>query len=53
MIEYIAITFPDANLAGWTGPGWYFWDEAQSSCIGPFGSKAECERAAKHYGDQL
>lgn len=28
----------DPDLCGFTEPGWYFWDETQSQCFGPFAS---------------
>jgi hypothetical protein len=42
-------TFPDADVAGWDGPGWYFWDETEAHCHGPFGTKVEAEVAMKKY----
>ena len=38
----------DADLAGWDGPGWYFWDEAYQ-LHGPFGSKGEANSALSSY----
>ena len=27
----------DLNNTGFSGEGWYFWDETQSRCYGPYG----------------
>jgi hypothetical protein len=53
MVDYIATDWPDADLAGWEGPGWYFWTEDQATCIGPFATAAEAEAAAKEYAETL
>lgn len=26
----------DRQAQGYTSPGWYFWDETQSTCYGPY-----------------
>lgn len=36
IVQYIHETFEDAHLAGYTNPGWYFWDETESQCYGPY-----------------
>lgn len=49
MIEYIAEPFDDADLAGYTAPGWYFWT-AKLECVGPFSSCLETVRHRDLHG---
>ena len=53
VVEYLQGDWPDARLAGWDGPGWYFWTETWSYCVGPFKTKEEATDAAKIYGEKL
>ena len=41
---------PDGDIAGWDGPGWYFWDESYH-LHGPFSSKEETEELESNYND--
>lgn len=43
----------DGELAGYDGPGWYFWDETQAYCHGPFGTKEDAESALTSYCESL
>lgn len=43
----------DLKNAGWDGPGWYFWDETQAHCHGPFGNRDEANAALILYGEHL
>ena len=52
-VEYIEHSWPDGDLAGWDGPGWYFWDESQSQCIGPFEDAGEASYSAAVYAAAL
>jgi len=40
--EYLFINPSDGSYVpngwGWDGPGWYFWDETQAYCHGPYES---------------
>jgi hypothetical protein len=47
-VQYIAESFEDSDLAGWTKPGWYFWDEA-ASCHGPYESEQEARAKLDEY----
>lgn len=38
----------DADLMGWVGPGWYFWDEAYQ-LHGPFETEKETSAALSMY----
>jgi len=38
---------------GYQGPGWYFWDETQSDCVGPYPSRRKAEEATERYGRYL
>lgn len=49
---YLAKPPEDADLSGWDGPGWYFWDEAYQ-LHGPFGAKEEANGALSTYCAQL
>jgi len=43
----------DAKLAGYDGPGWYFWDETQTICHGPYDTSKIAETNLHAYGVQL
>jgi len=47
-VEVITEPTADAKLAGWDGPGWYFWDETVH-LHGPFGTKEEAEDLEMNY----
>jgi hypothetical protein len=47
-VQYIAEAFKDSDLAGWTTPGWYFWDEA-SGCHGPYDNEQEARTELAEY----
>lgn len=53
MVQYISEPFPDAEISGYTSPGWYFWDEAQSHCYGPYESQGQAESALEQYASSL
>lgn len=42
-----------AREQGYTGPGWYFWEETQSSCYGPYLSVLAAYDAFAEYGETL
>lgn len=42
----------DDKLSGWTGPGWYFWDESVN-LHGPYSTKQMCEEQETWYARQL
>lgn len=52
-VEYINASFLDADLAGYTTPGWYFWDELSAYCYGPYSTYIEAEDALARYCDYL
>lgn len=39
--------------AGWDGQGWYFWDETEAYCHGPFGTRDEAVNAEEKYAEVL
>lgn len=43
----------DAELAGYTTPGWYFWTEDWATCCGPFTTEDEATIALSEYCEQL
>lgn len=40
----------DESLTGYTLVGWYFWDETESSVVGPYAAFGEAENARLVYG---
>lgn len=47
------IGMKDLRDAGYSGPGYYFWDETQSKCHGPFATRAEASKAMRMYAGTL
>lgn len=45
-IEYLEKGSPNY---GWNGPGWYFWDESQAYCHGPYESGEVANNKLKEY----
>lgn len=43
----------DADLCGFTTPGYYFWDETQSQCYGPYETWIGCYNQACNYVEML
>lgn len=43
----------DMIAAGWNGQGWYFWDETQAYCYGPFETEKKAEQALINYAETL
>ena len=39
--------------AGWDGPGWYFWDETEAYCHGPFATRGETSKNMEKYVEVL
>jgi hypothetical protein len=50
-IEEGECEFPD--LAGWTEPGWYFWNETLTHCHGPYATEEEAIIAFSEYCEHL
>lgn len=53
MIEYIDHKWADWKAAGYTNPGWYFWDETEANCYGPYESKAVAAEKFMEYVTML
>jgi len=51
--ENVAEIWEDADCAGWRGPGWYFWDETQAYCHGPYESEEIAKQKSDEYGANL
>ena len=47
------LSYEDARDQGWNGPGWYFWDETEAYCHGPWKSAKEAEKELKKYALSL
>lgn len=43
----------DAVLAGYSGTGWYFWDETETHIIGPYKDLEKLEAGRKKYMEYL
>lgn len=52
-VHYLGEEIEDADLAGWEGPGWYFWDETQSHCYGPYDDVVSASLAAQRYAREV
>lgn len=54
-IQYIEESWhePDATMSGFTKPGWYFWDETQAYCHGPYETREEAEASIKEYCEKV
>lgn len=53
LTQYIGQTFEDAELAGWRGAGWYFWDESLSHCYGPYTDQLQAIHDRNQYYEAL
>lgn len=53
LIEKIEKEWKDAERSGYTTPGWYFWDETDSQCYGPFDSETVTEQQRDLYFENL
>lgn len=55
-IEYLFIN-PHSRLdswdSGWRGSGWYFWDENESYCYGPYESAEKAKDELYKYNKRL
>jgi hypothetical protein len=53
-IEYIIYDdFDYAKERGWSGIGWYFWDESGYYCYGPYETEEIAKEKSKEYGLQI
>lgn len=43
----------DARSAGWDEDGWYFWDETQANCYGPYETEVIANTKLGEYCEQL
>jgi hypothetical protein len=48
-VEYIDKECGLLKFAGYTNPGWYFWDETWSNCNGPYESKNVANEKLEQY----
>jgi hypothetical protein len=49
-IEYI---FHSPRIDGFSGPGWYFWDESWTCVYGPYRSAQEARAKCTEYAKLL
>lgn len=49
-VQYIVVAPADT---GWSGEGWYFWDETSANCYGPYGTEGEAVEGFKAYVERL
>lgn len=52
MIEYMFVK-PDGVDCGWNGIGWYFWDETEAWCHGPYESASVAKLKLSEYVNEL
>lgn len=54
-VEYIGgLSYDEAQRCwGYNGPGYYFWDETQAYCHGPYAQVADAVIALNHYVERL
>lgn len=48
-IDYITEPFEDSDNRGYRGPGYYFWDETQVYCYGPYEFPLQAHQAHWDY----
>lgn len=53
MVQELRETFPDAEIAGYTDAGWYFWDESQAHCFGPYATEDEALAEQDRYAREI
>ncbi len=53
MICHYEEAFEGAEAAGYTTPGWYFWDETEAHCLGPWATQQDAERQMVVYAEWL
>lgn len=44
---------PQSQLWGYSGPGWYFWDESETFAYGPYESEDLASRAMDVYAKTI
>jgi hypothetical protein len=52
-VRYIDNVSADSLADGYTNPGWYFWDETESYCHGPYINYQETVGAMSKYAETL
>jgi len=53
-VEYMLVNPNTSDWdSGWDGPGWYYWDETGSSCVGPFESAKIANEKLREYARGL
>jgi hypothetical protein len=48
-----AVSNPDLRLAGYSEPGYYFWDETDAYCHGPYTTREKAVAAMAKYARNL
>lgn len=52
-LDECVVIIEDAELCGYTTAGWYFWDETQAYCHGPFSTQEKAKAKLKEYAENL
>lgn len=52
-IQFIKQLWALGEQQGWDGPGWYFWDEVQQYCHGPFNEELDAKIGLSEYMAEL
>lgn len=48
-VQLIDEPFENCDLAGYTSPGWYFWDETITYCYGPYDTRELAQTGLVRY----
>lgn len=52
-VQYLDAPWPDGKMAGYEGPGWYYWDETWAYCHGPYKTREATVLALADYCEHL
>lgn len=53
MVQFLSQMWDTANMQGYAGRGWYFWDEAECDCYGPYDNREEAQKKSSLYYCEL
>ena len=53
VVQFLSQMWETANMQGYAGRGWYFWDESSFNCYGPYDNREEAEKKSSLYYHEL
>ena len=53
MLDYLSSSWDKCEAQGFDGEGWYFWDERQYICYGPFKDEESAQKELDKYIKEL